>query len=39
MVDCLFWIAEENLQKVTKAIELFRSHDGWKGDLKSTTLY
>ncbi|XP_015762098.1 PREDICTED: PCNA-interacting partner-like [Acropora digitifera] len=38
MVDCLFWIAEENLQKITKAIELFRSHDGWKDDKKPSYL-
>ncbi|XP_068747987.1 PCNA-interacting partner-like isoform X1 [Montipora capricornis] len=32
MADCLFWIAEENLQQIVKAFELFKIHDGWRAD-------
>ena len=31
MADFVFWIAEERLQQISEALELFRNHDSWKG--------
>ena len=30
---CVYWLAEDKLNEISKALELFKNHDGWKGEI------
>ena len=30
---CVYWLAGQNLNEISKALEVFRDHDGWRGEI------
>jgi len=30
---CVYWLAGHNLNEISKALEIFRDHDGWRGEI------
>ena len=30
---CVHWLAGHNSNEISKALEVFRDHDGWRGDI------
>ena len=30
---CVYWLAGHNLNEISKALEVFRNHEGWRGEI------
>jgi len=30
---CVYWLAGHNLNEISKTLEVFRDHDGWRGEI------